>query len=209
MLENPIEKGWFRSYGLRASSDLCVKTYQRRSVPSSSLRLSTYGQSCYAFILPPVFDRSAMQGCRGEYIIYFSIKIMSMQRSSSEDRTTGWFFLERSPIFWIEKVIYSCICSDLTAVVRRILTAIYGQNTVRMVEYSQCVIHGSLTANPTATNAINYYSSKVYCIHSAKSQFEMYYLLSIVRNASILEVNPALDILDLKWITGQIFRLKE
>ena len=119
----------------------------------------------------PVFDRSAMQGCRGEYIIYFSIKVMSMQRSSSEDRTTGWFFLERSPIFWIEKVIYSCICSDLTAVVRRILTAIYGQNTVRMVEYSQCAIHGSLTANPT-TIKMPCYKSTVYCIHSAKSLFE-------------------------------------
>ncbi len=37
----------------------------------------------------------------------------------------------------------------------------------------------------------------------------MYYLLSIVENASILEVNPSLDIRDLNWITEQIFRLKE
>ena len=37
----------------------------------------------------------------------------------------------------------------------------------------------------------------------------MYYLLSIVENASILEVNPTLDILDLNRITEQIFRLKE
>ena len=38
---------------------------------------------------------------------------------------------------------------------------------------------------------------------------KMYHLLSIVANASILEVNPALDFPDLKWITEQIFRLKE
>ena len=45
----------------------------------------------------------------------------------------------------MENVIYS----DLTAVVRRPIDGNTGQNTIRLVGYSKCVIHGSLTANPT------------------------------------------------------------
>ena len=45
----------------------------------------------------------------------------------------------------MENVIYS----DLTAVVRRHIDGNTGQNTIRLVGYSKCVIHGSLTANPT------------------------------------------------------------
>ena len=64
MLENPIEKGWFRSYGLRASSDLCVKTYQRRSVPSSSLRLSTYNVWSELLRIYPAPPSSTVRQCR-------------------------------------------------------------------------------------------------------------------------------------------------
>ena len=93
---------------LWASSDLCDKTYQRWSVPLSSLLLSTYciSELLRIYLAPTVFDNSANNGgmqmdvCLWRVSAPFSIQLMSMQSSSSEGRTTGLFFLERSPIYW-------------------------------------------------------------------------------------------------------------
>ena len=104
MLENPIEIMWFRSCGLLQtfvtkliSGDLCL-------LAPSSFPLIAF-QNCYAFILLPLSSttRQTMEGCRGMYVsdgfcTVFHNNLWAC--SSSEGRTTGLFFLERSPIYW-------------------------------------------------------------------------------------------------------------
>ena len=155
MLENPIEIIWFRRYGLLQtfvtkliSGDLCLL-----APPPSSFPLIAF-QNCYAFILLPLSSttRQTMEGCRGMYVLWrvsapffhttYEYAKLIVGRSDN-----GIVLFRTIANLQMEKVIYSC--SDLTAVVRRHIDGNTGQNTIRLVGYSQCVIYGSLTANPT------------------------------------------------------------